>query len=1160
MANFIKNFYVSKVYNKLGMRLGFLNDKRDISALNFFRRKMPKAYKYPYEVHYPEALENIPEGLEAFYLVGRNWHKRPDLPIAIAFGMNAWKYGFIADYCPDMRVAFARRHFWGPQARLALGKLRNHINAIYVWGYTDHASLWRWFLPRRWISAFSKRHNIPLFRVEDGFLRSAGLGAKHFTPYSLVFDSRGLHYNSENSNDLDHILRTFDFSSAEDLLAESENVLKDINKYNLSKYNLPDFSTGTNKLRIKSRKRILVIGQVDKDAAVRMGNPKGWKMLEILRAAKLENPDAEILYRPHPEVYAGIQKSRFRLSRSEAFAEIVSPEQPLVDLLETVDHLYVLSSLSGFEALIRGLKVTTFGAPFYAGWGLTEDRSIAPKGRNLMLSELIVGAYFLYPRYLANTKDPIDGYRVTVQKILADRDLLALLDENHSGELSKSELQKIANTDQWPRLLTIDYSDINQSISSLILNKQAPRWLQNCRSDLAQSVCLHLLLGWAKDPSTQAQFLGRIIDIVSVPVLNEVILALFQTRQQNVSDWTFLAALAKKADPTDSVAPFLSQLSLIGVEPEKEADEKLNDAKNLKARFDFLMLDVNYDDAIVAAKKLLLHSGPNFEIIEKLSDLAIIKFDYKAAERLANLLKQSGSLAAIKKASAVELMALPEIASESEAKTAASRYLILNPGKVVNVQQALKKAFVGNPDLDNIIQSVLDTLRLHTKLNVAKVQSLIALEQPEAALEAASYLARTGNYFPQLAVVYSQALSANGKIAEARWIVAQTLKDHPISLVYREALRLTILDNDYDSGLTLYKEALSRKIDVGDMLPRKILFGSRKVHAAMLTFKKFHLRHQAMLHYPDKYCDEPVKADPNRTLFATAIFGPGDELRFAEMYNRLSKVLPHKQISIGCDPRICTLFERSFPKLDFVPVKRIRNFDPVDPSEYSKVKSSHLTGALCNVAAEMIEQHDDFILVSDLLSDVYKGYESFLGKPYLMPDPEKAAYYKGQLTEKVLYVGLGWRSSVLSSARNEHYFSVQELSPIFTLENIKFVNLQYDECAEELEWIEKHFPGKMINFEDLDQFNDFEGVAALMSALDIVICPTITPVELSGALGIETWLLSSSFEVGWRKMGESFVDVWHNSTEHFEGDTPGIKQTIVDQLYRRLAERVASGG
>ncbi len=178
---------------------------------------------------------------------------------------------------------------------------------------------------------------------------------------------------------MDHILRTFDFSSAENLLAESENVIKDINNYNLSKYNLPDFSTGTNKLRIKSRKRILVIGQVDKDAAVRMGNPKGWKMLEILRAAKLENPDAEILYRPHPEVYAGIQKSRFRLSRSEAFAEIVSPEQPLVDLLETVDHLYVLSSLSGFEALIRGLKVTTFGAPFYAGWGLTEDRASPQK-------------------------------------------------------------------------------------------------------------------------------------------------------------------------------------------------------------------------------------------------------------------------------------------------------------------------------------------------------------------------------------------------------------------------------------------------------------------------------------------------------------------------------------------------------------------------------------------------------------------------------------------------------------------------------------------------------------------------------------------------------------------------------------------------------------
>ncbi|MEX5433779.1 hypothetical protein WCD93_31650, partial [Klebsiella michiganensis] len=68
--------------------------------------------------------------------------------------------------------------------------------------------------------------------------------------------------------------------------------------------------------------------------------------------------------------------------------------------------VHVLTSQSGFEALLRGVPVTTYGQPFYAGWGLTEDRDLDPqvqarRSRRLTLDELVAGTLLLYPTYVS---------------------------------------------------------------------------------------------------------------------------------------------------------------------------------------------------------------------------------------------------------------------------------------------------------------------------------------------------------------------------------------------------------------------------------------------------------------------------------------------------------------------------------------------------------------------------------------------------------------------------------------------------------------------------------------------------------------------------------------------------------------------------------------
>ena len=76
-------------------------------------------------------------------------------------------------------------------------------------------------------------------------------------------------------------------------------------------------------------------------------------------------------------------------------------------LLGMVDQVHCLTSLTGFEALLRGLPVTVWGSPFYAGWGLTADRGppFPPERRlrQLSIDGLVAACLILYPRCL----DPV---------------------------------------------------------------------------------------------------------------------------------------------------------------------------------------------------------------------------------------------------------------------------------------------------------------------------------------------------------------------------------------------------------------------------------------------------------------------------------------------------------------------------------------------------------------------------------------------------------------------------------------------------------------------------------------------------------------------------------------------------------------------------------
>lgn len=239
----------------------------------------------------------------------------------------------------------------------------------------------------------------PLVRMEDGFLRSVGLGSNFQAPCSLVLDLRGIYYDPRQPSGLEDILNSHDFQAVPGLLERARKLRQAIVERNLTKYNRvgrPGF-----KLEPPSGRRVILVpGQVEDDASIRFGAPEIARNLDLLREVRRLNPKAWIIYKPHPDVEAGNRQGQCPAVEAARWADQVLERVDLAGLWTQVDEIHTMTSQVGFEGLLRGLPVHTYGLPFYAGWGLTSDRlSLERRRRQLTIDELAAGALILYPVY-----------------------------------------------------------------------------------------------------------------------------------------------------------------------------------------------------------------------------------------------------------------------------------------------------------------------------------------------------------------------------------------------------------------------------------------------------------------------------------------------------------------------------------------------------------------------------------------------------------------------------------------------------------------------------------------------------------------------------------------------------------------------------------------
>ncbi|WP_169742739.1 hypothetical protein [Muricoccus aerilatus] len=315
---------------------------------------------------------------------------RANRGVSACIGIARWKRRQVAavlaheDGAPEMTNDIAQ----------AVGRARAEGGAVVAWAAACPDAL----------AAAIRAGGVELRLLEDGFIRSRGLGARFLPGASYSLDARGAYYDPRQPSTLETILAEGSF--APELITRAAALRAEIVRRGVSKYNLSPGAAMPDLPARGGRRIILVPGQVEDDASVRLGGGAIRTNLALLRAVREAEPEAFILYKPHPDLEAGFRRGRLRAPELAGLADAVAGGVPLPTLLPLVDAMHTLTSLSGFEALLRGLPVICWGQPFYAGWGLTEDRVPLPPGRRGVarsIDELVAAALILYPRYI----DPV---------------------------------------------------------------------------------------------------------------------------------------------------------------------------------------------------------------------------------------------------------------------------------------------------------------------------------------------------------------------------------------------------------------------------------------------------------------------------------------------------------------------------------------------------------------------------------------------------------------------------------------------------------------------------------------------------------------------------------------------------------------------------------
>lgn len=268
------------------------------------------------------------------------------------------------------------------------------------------------------------------------------------------------------------------------------------------------------------------------------------------------------------------------------------------------------------------------------------------------------------------------------------------------------------------------------------------------------------------------------------------------------------------------------------------------------------------------------------------------------------------------------------------------------------------------------------------------------------------------------------------------------------------------------------------------------------------------------------------------TLLVRTEQGVGDEIMFASLLSTLGT--HHQKFLVQIDERLLPLFQRSMPEIEFVS---------------KKTQLEH-------------DLYDWYLPMEDLGQFFYKtpNDDSAIAHRYVRSDPVRASRIRQELNDKSecrapYLVGISWKSIAKTSELSRDV-SLQKLITALAHPDVTFVNLQYGDVKEEVQAVRDQTGAEIIELEDLDNFSDLDGLAALIDACDYVVSIDNATVHLAGSLGKDTCALLLHV-TDWRWLHSGDRSCWYPSVTLLRQATRFDWSDVLTRALRQLEKRLA---
>lgn len=459
--------------------------------------------------------------------------------------------------------------------------------------------------------------------------------------------------------------------------------------------------------------------------------------------------------------------------------------------------------------------------------------------------------------------------------------------------------------------------------------------------------------------------------------------------------------------------------------------------------------------------------------------------------------------------------------------------VLYETGDLINAKICLQEAIIEKPDYAYAHNNLARIFEHEGAFEDAVVSFSRATELDSSYIDAyynLGLLLKKLDRFPQAEAALCHALKlapdqtriwndlctvhkARGRLAEAEYCVREALKCDPKYFESWNNLGAILQERgEFSSALIAYQKAEILRPE--DPMPSwNQAFALLSLGRLVEGWEQYEIRWKALGEVELPCLPWEGESLPDAVLLILAEQGLGDEIRFASCVPETTGFAG--QVILQCDPRLAPLFTRSFSQVRIIGANR----------------------ATWDWLSEL-PPPDRAICMGSLPRLFRTSIDSFPKTPgYLYADPKRITYWRQRLASfgENIKIGICWRSSLSVGERHKYYATLEEWKPLFSIEGIRFINLQYDECVAELVEASQRFGLDIVNFPDLDLRNDQDELAALMSALDLIISADTAVAALAGALGKLTWCFSTS--IAWTALGTNH-DPWFPNTRLFIRDFP----------------------